>query len=431
MNEYTRREEVRWTLVAAALLVICTGAAIVRLMTVQGDLVADPAAKTAAKEAETALSQAQTCARAADKLNEEIDVFKASAKTARVQMDADAGAPKRPRPGDTSKEPDVELAWASAQPSYQQAKALAPCRAATEQAAGGPRADATPAWTAVEKAAQLAPPADGDKAAQVDATRKLLGLLGEAPVAKVAVMTKDAVTARKKAHEDAAKQAETAKIREPLPPGLLPREIAILIGVGLSLAALLVSFLSVRVASMRRMGALVPLRRAARPGLQAAAIMKLAAQHNGGEPGLVIGAGLGGVTAALLRPVDGDLFVMMVMGGLLLGIIVQWVLRLAGGLSGFRTRAKELGDTEKPTLPIVLILNGINPGLEAQFMEFFDALGPNEAAETVEKLAMQAEERILAAAEAGASLQQPPPQNPQQQVPQGYGPPGPGGYPQR
>ena len=41
--------------------------------------------------------------------------------------------------------------------------------------------------------------------------------------------------------------------REQLPKGLLSREVAISVGVGLALVALLISFLSVRAASMRRL----------------------------------------------------------------------------------------------------------------------------------------------------------------------------------
>ena len=62
--------------------------------------------------------------------------------------------------------------------------------------------------------------------------------------------------------------------------------------------------------------------------------------------------------------------------------------------------AAELGETEKPAIPIVLVLTSVNVGLEAQFMQFFSSLSAEESAATVEKLAVQAEERILANAEA-------------------------------
>ena len=212
--------------------------------------------------------------------------------------------------------------------------------------------------------------------------------------------------------------ADGAMVRAPLPKGLLPRELALLAGVVLCLAALLLSYLSVRFASGKRMATLMPLRRAGQPGVQAAAILQLAAQPNGGEPGMVIGAAVGGLLAAALARTDADLFALGVMTGLLLGLLVQFVVRNATVAASWRQRAKDLGDIEKPQIPIVLALSGVNPGMEASFLKFFLSLSPVDAAATVEKLAMQAEEKILAAAEAGAA---------RQQQAQGYPPPP--GYP--
>jgi hypothetical protein len=160
---------------------------------------------------------------------------------------------------------------------------------------------------------------------------------------------------------------------------------------------------------MRRLATLVPLRDAARtgsPGTQAAAILKAASAHNGGEPGIVIGSALGGLGAALLQPADADLFVAGVMAGLLIGLLLQWVVRLAIGASRWRARAAELSEIEKPAIPIVLVLSGVNPGLEPEFIQYLKSLSPPDAAAAVEKLASQAEERILAAADAGAAAAQ-------------------------
>ena len=49
MNEYTRREEVRWTLVASLALVLGMAPAVFLLVTAQGALVPDPGAQLAAK----------------------------------------------------------------------------------------------------------------------------------------------------------------------------------------------------------------------------------------------------------------------------------------------------------------------------------------------------------------------------------------------
>jgi hypothetical protein len=184
---------------------------------------------------------------------------------------------------------------------------------------------------------------------------------------------------------------------------------------------------------------LLPLREAAKqgqPGLQAAAILMLAAGHNGGEPGLVFGAGLGGLAAALAFPADADIFVAGVMVGLLLGLGIQWSLRLSQGMTAWRRRATELSEIEKPAAPIVLVLSAVHVGREAEFWGFFSNLSPPEQANTVLQLASQAEEQILAAAEATNSM---PPLALQQQqqhqsvppgAPSGPGyPPQGGGYP--
>ncbi|MFT3764903.1 MAG: hypothetical protein QM820_05205 [Minicystis sp.] len=223
------------------------------------------------------------------------------------------------------------------------------------------------------------------------------------------VQTKDAEEAANKLSVDLNAKAATAQIREPIPEGLVPRRLAVGIGVGLSVIALLLSYLSVRVSSNRRLMTLVPLREAAKtsqPGLHAAAVLRLAAQPNGGLPGAVIGGALGGLVAAAVAPSDTDVFIGGVMAGFLFGLGAQFLFRMLGGAARWRQRAGELADIEKPAIPIVLVLSGVNPGLEAPFIKFFTGLSDADAASTVEKLAAQAEERILAAADAGAAARQ-------------------------
>ncbi len=413
MNEYTRGEEIRSTLIASFILIVFVAGAVFRLVTVQGKLVPDPKAHEEAKMAEAKSSQAQGCNVASERLLSEIDVFKSSVKAARVSVsEPDAGPGRfRPKtPPKKDKEADIGLAWATAQPSYKQAKALAQCRDLIVSV-GGVRDAATPAWDAIAKAAALTPPGE-DKAQQGEAVRKLHELLSAAPVDKVHEAAKEVAATLKTASEKAKETADKATVREPIPEGLLPRRIAVGVGVVLCVFALLISYFSVRVASMRRLATLMPLREAAKAGqhgLHAAAILKLAGQHNGGEPGLVIGAGLGGLIAAFAMPMDADLFVGGVMGGLLLGLGLQWLVRMMTGASKWRRRAQELSDIEKPGVPIVLALSSVNAGLEAQFLSFFNGLPPADAAATVDKLAAQAEERILAAADASAAAGGPPP----------------------
>ncbi|WP_437977497.1 hypothetical protein WMF11_11580 [Sorangium sp. So ce295] len=419
MNEYTRREEVRATFIASAILVLCIAVAVLRLVTVEGRLVPDPGARRQAEESEARVAPARACALAGEKLIVEIDLFKAAAKSARMPDPGEAPpapppppatstkgrAPRNAPPPPKPKEPDKQGAWASAQPLYKQIKTLSGCREATEALLGA-RVNAIPAWEAIAKAAAITPPGAAE-AEQFEAAKQLLSLIADIPADKVAQATKDAEAAFKANAERDRDRALTAMVREPLPQGVFSRRVAVSVGVGLTVCALFISYLGVRAASMRRLATLLPLRdavRSGRPGMQAAEILKTAATHNSGEPGLVIGAAIGGFSAALLAPRDADLFVAGVMAGLLIGLGAQWAFRLALGAGRWRARTTELAEVEKPAIPIVLVLSGVKPGLELEFIQFLRSLPPADAAAAVEKLASQAEERILAAADAGAAL---------------------------
>lgn len=400
MNEYTRREEVRWTFVASTILVLCIAVAVIRLVTVQGRLVPDTAAQARAAETEERSVKMKPCVESAEALVNEMGIFNKAAAAAKLQSEPDKPSPKKKKE-DKDKKALLDLAWGTAAPSHKLAIKLALCRQPSE-AAVGVRAPATPAWEAVLNASKVPAPGD-DAKAQVEAARALHGILGEAPLDKVAAHVKEADLALKDLAAKQKETAATAMVREPLPQGVLSRQAAVGIGVGLCVLTLLLSYVSVAVASSKRASQLIPLRDAARggkAGLQAAAILRIAAAHNGGEPGLVIGAAIGGLITALLAPAEADVFVLGVMGGLLFGLGVQWALRFAMGPSRWRGRATELAEIEKPTTPIVLVLSTVNPGLEPQFLQFFKGLSTEDAALTVEKLAAQAEERILAAADA-------------------------------
>ena len=415
MNEYTRREEVRWTLIASLALVLCVGPAAFMLVTVQGKLVPDPAARATAHAASERAAALRPCVVAAERLYTEVDVFKTSAKAAHLDPEGPPPAPPRrrtptrgkPPPPTKEKEPDAAMAWPAAQSSLKQAKQLAPCRASIE-AAGPPAPELAPAWDAIVKAADLSTTAT-DKNEQLTVARSLLKLLADAPVDKVREAARRAETDQKKAAEALQATADKATIREPIPEGILPRRVAVGVGVGLSVITLLLSYLSVRAASVRRLTILVPLREAAKsqkPGLHAAAVLRLASQHNGGQPGMVVGAALFGVIAAVLIPADTDVFILGVMGGCILGLALQWVYRLATSASSWRERVGELAEVEKPAIPLVLVLSSVNPGHEGNFITFFNGLTVEEAGAAVEKLAAQAEEKILAAADAGAAARQ-------------------------
>lgn len=412
MNEYTRREEVRATFIASAILVLCIAAAVLRLVTVEGKLVPDPGARRVAQESDFRVNTARACAVAGQKLGEDLEFFRKLAKSARLDEPPPPEAPptkglrKSITKAATQQQPEQRLPWSTTQNLQKQAKILAGCREATEAALTPARPDLAEPWKKLAEIAETKAPPEKDEAAETKATRHLYELVKDLPADKIAQATRDAEAHYKQEADRDKARAETAMVREALPEGLLSRRTAVSVGVGLTVIALLVSYLSVRVASMRRLATLVPLRDAARtgsPGAQTAAILKAAASHNGGEPGLVIGSAVGGLAAALLQPADADLFVAGVMGGLLLGLGAQWAVRLALGVRRWRARAAELAEIEKPAIPIVLVMSGVNPGLEAQFIQYLRSLSPEDASNAVEKLASQAEERILAQAEAQRS----------------------------
>ena len=170
MNEYTRREEVRWTLIASLLMVICIAPAVILLVTAQGREIPDPQAQKLADDAGEQIKPAHACVVAAKKLQEEIVAFKDGAKAAHLDApDAPADpTPKKPSaPGranrkakEKEKAPDVGLAWNAAQPSAKAAKILHGCQD-TVVAATGPRRRRPPRGTpsARRSTSTLPPPA--------------------------------------------------------------------------------------------------------------------------------------------------------------------------------------------------------------------------------------------------------------------------------
>lgn len=416
MNEYTRREEVRWIVVAAVAVVACIGGSMASLATATGPMVPDPEARAAADAAKEKVVPLEECPKLAGLVAEELPNFNRNEEIALAPPEpAPPPAPpapfnpRAPKPVEKKKPPpkdDSKLAWPGAEAIYTRAQSLAKCEAPV-RAMGAPSASADKGWKAIAAAAAIKAPPAGDEAARLEAAKQLYGLLKDVPIAEVTSSIESATKSATDAATVAETKAQEAKVRKPLARGLLGREAAIGGGVLLSLVALLVHFFSLRATSIRRATALIALRAtAATPqrGLQAAAIMRLAAEPNGGEPGLVLGCGFGGLVAAIVARSDADWFVVGVMGGLLLGLLVQLAVRFSGGSeSRFRARALELSEVEKPTVPIVLVLSAIETGRESEFLDAFLQLPKEQQRESVEKLAQQAEERILVAADAQAA----------------------------
>ncbi len=421
LNEYTRREEVRWTLATAAVLLLAVAISVVVLATARGALVPDPAARARADRLAAQTKEAAACSTAALKLQEEIGVFKNLAKAARIEDE-----------GKGTEDPNAALAWPAANPSHRQATQLAGCRALVEEAVGA-RPSTVRGWEAIGKAAAMKAPKAADREAERASARSLLSTLQDAPIESVQKQVADAAKDLAARATEAEATATSATVRATLSRGVLGRQVAVVVGVVLCLAALLVSFFSVRAASVRRAAMLIPLRSGpggAHRGLQASTILKLAGESNGGEPGVVLGAALGGLLASITARIDADWFVVGTMGGFVVGLGFQLLLSAVHGQTRWRERAAELADLEKPAIPIrelrgalapsrlpvhrgqeelekpaipiVLVLGGVRQGLEGSFLDFLNALPPSEAATTIERLAAREEEQILMAAEAQA-----------------------------
>ena len=416
MNEYTRREEITWTLVTVIVLVLCVAAAIFRLVSARGPMVTDPSAIAAEDKAQEAVDAFKNCPAPASKLATEVGLFKGRADEAKTLAEKEASKKLgRYRRYQKPKPVEFELPWSAAHPVFKQAAALGSgnCMKAAYASVGLDKA-AAPVWNAISSASALEHPKD-DKKKQQDVAKKLLELFKDLPLDKVVAHTQRAQASLAKKLTKASKRRSEEKIRAPLPQGLFPRSAAIGVGVGVALAALIISYISVRSASLRRAKTLVTLRRFANTpeaGLQAAALVRLAAHHNGGEPGMVTGAAIGGLLAAFTATSDDpnsfmpDLYVAGSMGGLLLGLASQWLVRTLLNTAKWRQRTMELAEVEKPTIPVQLVLRAVTRGLEKQFLRYFEALSIADASIVVQKLAAQAEEQILAAADAAHSHDQ-------------------------
>ena len=399
---------------SVAVLIPAVAIAIVRLLLVQGPMVPD---QTAIKEADGAKARAaefETCPTTADKLSKETPLFKTVVKGAQKRAEEEADALRKKAKKDEKIEVAIKIPWSAAQHVYSFSKKLANCQQQTTAAVGA-RTEAEPAWTAIKEVAKMKEPTRGDEKAEAKASAQVLKLIEDAPIDKLKGHVDDAQAQLQDVAKKSQARADTARVRQELPEGLFPRAAAIGVGVGVALAALIISFISVRSSAMRRARSLISLRRFANTpeaGLQASAIIRFAAHHNAGEPGMVLGSALGGLATAILVPMlghglfIGDLYVAGAMGGLLFGLALQWLTRTISGVAKWRERSRELGNIEKPTIPIALVLGGVTPGLEKQFLRYFEALPVADAAVVVQKLAAQAEEQILQAAESGMMQQQ-------------------------
>lgn len=391
-------------LLSAVILVGSVSASLGLLMTARGPVRPSKEAVELATTAEERARSLTDCVTTVNALSKEVVLFRDVVSASRV-LDVEPPAPetsaspsakpKKPQPAFAGK------AWPAAKNTHDSSLRLMECRDKAA-AVAIPHDVAKDGWSAVEKVSKVPVP-EQNPAAQLAAAKAVFAAMEKAPIPSVV----DHVTfAADTAATDAVRlreAADNALVQEPLPQGLLGREVAMFGGVTISVIALLLSVFSLRARASRRAAALQPYRKAARAperGIQAATIIRLASEPNGGEPGIVVGAAVLGLIAAGVFRVDADWYVVGVMLGVLLGVVAQLLVRNAGGVAKFRERCLALAEIEKPVVPIVLVLRGVKEGGEDEFLEFFLKLSPSEASSAVEKLAAAAEEEILIAADA-------------------------------
>ncbi len=397
---YARKEELRTSLVALLVFLSTMSAAVVVVARTPPALEVDSARLQQAQTSVAEAAAAEKCARSVRELANESSLFQKTGASARLRSEPPPPPPPRAKPGPQPPPgpgPDVKLALGGATALQKKAAGLATCRQSFP--ASGLSSDATRAITQLEKLASLTvPPPSAPEATQLPFAREVL-LSAEAPFDTL--HTELLALAERRSAEARAAEEQAKTPSKPVQAGLLPRNTAIGAGAGVGLLAVVLSLLSLRVASNRRSVVLAPMREAARQGKageQALAVAKLAAERNGGEPGLVMGAGVFALVGALVAGRDPDVFVAATMGGCVVGAGLQFAVRLVRGASGWRARLVELGELEKPALSMVLLSQSVEEGKEEQFVQFLRSNPPEVATDAIEKLVQVAEDRILAQA---------------------------------
>jgi hypothetical protein len=397
---YARKEELRTSLVALLVFLSTMSAAVVVVARTPPALEVDNDRLTQATATVAEAAEAEKCARFVRELATESSLFQKTGASARLD-EPPPTPPARPnlKPGApaTPPGPDVKLALGGATTLQKKAAGLATCRRSFP--ASGLSSDATRANEQLERLASLTvPAASAPEATQLLFARAVL----ESSKAPFGVLHTELLALAERRTVDArAAEEQARKPSKPVQSGLLPRNTAIGAGAGVGLLAVVLSLLSLRVASNRRSLVLAPMREAARQGKageQALAVAKLAAERNGGEPGLVMGAGVFALVGALVAGRDPDMFVAATMGGCVVGAGLQFAVRLVRGASGWRARLVELGELEKPALSMVLLSQSVEEGKEEQFVQFLRSNPPEVATDAIEKLVQVAEDRILAQA---------------------------------
>lgn len=428
MNVYTRRSEIRWMLISLLILVPCIGFAIVKVTSAQGPLIDDPQAVAAEKQASEQAAEFAPCIKEAEAFRDEVKAFEdaaAAAKDAAVaQAKKDARFGQKPKPITSG---DYDVAWDKVTPILKRARTLEKDCLRLANSAYPDAEKVLPTWKLVNKAGtSIEDPGEAkceDKPDDKKGEEKKKCLAAHNEKQQVQrqrleqyIADKDVSLKALIQHVTVASErlqanvAQTAaavkdeKIRQTLPEGLLERNVAIGVGAGVALLALIVSYLSVHMASRRRLKTAEKLRQFAdtpEAAAQTTGIVRLGMHANAGEPGMVIGAAIGAlVVALLLKPEEdptivlGDMFVAGTMAGVVGGLVLQWIARAIVG-TRWRLNAKEIGEIETPTMPVVLVTDGVKPAEEKAFLRDLKKLPFAEATAKVQDIATAAEERIL------------------------------------